>query len=607
VKLGGGLRARRAYRHRTNKLNRQMIRPKTAFTERKRWISRTLVTTAALALVGWGATTAVANPHLQDHWLVGRIRAVVNVVTKLLPADVAPEAIAPTAASEPEGVAVGNEPISQFDAALHTFSFQDKIGSTRANVSGRWNIEADRLVIFFDRIDVDYASVGCKWTKCDAISHLQLRLQNVAGARQAADEAWDWRSTAVPVDPSIKLGERRRLAEISFEIPLLPSTATRGGATGLARNSLPFLQPRIELGDAAKDSQQSMLPLGLLRGLPFASSTVPADRKPPCACEPSVNEAIVWGCPVELLSATAVLSDAPTVTENPAVKAINRKQDAPGRYTALPPLIAAIAVADEVAVAALIAAGADVNQVTEDGETPLAYAVWRGSKPIVEMLLNTDANVNLVINQNNGKRIRTALHSAAYESDADMARLLINRGADATARAETGWTPLALALAAPYGTELVKAMLKSSADVNQPTPFANNAHWGGQPANALLIAISYNSHRTVRYLLSIGADPTRPGPWGFPVGHFAPFYGFTETMDALRESGVDLLKPIAADRPHAGATYLMHAVHGGKMHSVDYMLKQGADPKQKDAQGKTAFDHAVDYRHVVIAAKLKVQ
>jgi ankyrin repeat protein len=36
------------------------------------------------------------------------------------------------------------------------------------------------------------------------------------------------------------------------------------------------------------------------------------------------------------------------------------------------------------------------------------------------------------------------------------------------------------------------------------------------------------------------------------------------------------------------------------------MLKQGADPKQKDAQGKTAFDHAVDYRHVVIAAKLKV-
>lgn len=88
--------------------------------------------------------------------------------------------------------------------------------------------------------------------------------------------------------------------------------------------------------------------------------------------------------------------------------------------------------------------------------------------------------------------------------------------------------------------------------------------------------------------------------------HFAPFYGFTETMDALRESGVDLLKPIAADRPHAGATYLMHAVHGGKTHSVDYMLRLGAEPKQKDAQGKAAFDHAVDYRHVAIAAKLRV-
>lgn len=112
--------------------------------------------------------------------------------------------------------------------------------------------------------------------------------------------------------------------------------------------------------------------------------------------------------------------------------------------------------------------------------------------------------------------------------------------------------------------------------------------------------------RLIVYLVRIGADPALPDPWGFLVGHFAPFYGFTETIDALRESGVDLLKPIAADRPHAGATYLMHAVHGGKTHSVDYMLRLGAEPKQKDAQGKAAFDHAVDYRHVAIAAKLRV-
>jgi ankyrin repeat protein len=572
----------------------------------KRWIPRAIATITALAVLGWGASAAVANPYLQDHWLVEQIRAVVNVVAKLLPVNVSPTQNAPAVPGVPESFAVGNEPISQFDSTTRTFSFQDKIGSTRASVSGRWEIEAERLLIFLDRIDVDYASVGCKWSKCDAISHLQLRLQNMAGERQAADERWDWRSVALPVEPPIRLGERRRLAEISFAIPLLSGTTECGGAKGLARTSLPFLQPRIELGDVAKDSQQGMLPLGLLRGLPFASSTVPEGRKPPCAREPSVNEAITWGCPVELVGAVAVLSDAPKTTESYAINPINRKQYAPGQHTEWPPLFAAIVAADELAVAALIAAGVDVNLVTDDGGTPLASAVWRGSGAIVDMLINAEANVKLVINQNNGKRIRTALHSAAYESDAEMATLLINRGADPTARAETGWTPLALALAAPHGTALVKAMLKGSMDVNKPTPFANNAHWGGQPANALLIAITYNSHRTVRYLLSIGADPTQPGPWGFPVGHFASFYGFIETMDALRESGVDLLKPIVADRPHAGATYLMHAVHGGKMHSVDYMLKLGADPKQKDAQGKTAFDHALDYRHVAIAAKLKL-
>ena len=36
------------------------------------------------------------------------------------------------------------------------------------------------------------------------------------------------------------------------------------------------------------------------------------------------------------------------------------------------------------------------------------------------------------------------------------------------------------------------------------------------------------------------------------------------------------------------------------------MLNLGADPNLKDAQGKTAFDHAVDYRHVAIAAKLRL-
>ena len=344
---------------------------------RKPLLTRTLAAIAALALIGWGATTAVANPHLQDHWLVEQIRAAVSVVTNLLPDAVKPTVAAPVLAVTSEvidGVSVSNTPHSEFDSKARTFNFQDKIGSTRANVSGRWEIEVDRLVIYFDRIDVDYASVGCKWSKCDAISHLQLRLRNVSGERQASDEAWDWRSTAVPIEPPIKLGERRTLAAVSFEVPLLPATATRGGSKGLARSSLPFLQPRIELGDAAKDSQQGMLPLGLLRGLPFAASTVPEDRKPPCAREPSVNEAIAWGCPVELVSAVAVLTDGltPTNPENYAVHAINRKQDVPGGYIEQPPLLAAIAAVDELAVAALIAAGADVNLVTEEGETPLA-------------------------------------------------------------------------------------------------------------------------------------------------------------------------------------------------------------------------------------------
>ena len=52
-----------------------MEQPNAAPDQKKRWITRTLATIAALAFLGWGATTAVANPYLQDHWLIEQIRA----------------------------------------------------------------------------------------------------------------------------------------------------------------------------------------------------------------------------------------------------------------------------------------------------------------------------------------------------------------------------------------------------------------------------------------------------------------------------------------------------------------------------------------------------
>lgn len=50
----------------------------------------------------------MANPHLQEHWLVEQIRAVVTVVAKLLPEKDAPIAAARVAVSVTEAVTVGN-------------------------------------------------------------------------------------------------------------------------------------------------------------------------------------------------------------------------------------------------------------------------------------------------------------------------------------------------------------------------------------------------------------------------------------------------------------------------------------------------------------------
>ena len=49
----------------------------------------------------------------------------------------------------------------------------------------------------------------------------------------------------------------------------------------------------------------------------------------------------------------------------------------------------------------------------------------------------------------------------------------------------------------------------------------------------------------------------------------------------------------------------MHAVHGGRDNVIGSLVKLGADPAQKKANGRTAGDHAIEYKRILMAAKLK--
>ena len=85
--------------------------------------------------------------------------------------------------------------------------------------------------------------------------------------------------------------------------------------------------------------------------------------------------------------------------------------------------------------------GADVAAQDKDGETPLHLASRKGQVEVVRMLL--ERGVDVTVQNMDGE---VPLHLASREGQADVARMLIEGGADVTAQNKDGETPLHLTL-----------------------------------------------------------------------------------------------------------------------------------------------------------------
>jgi ankyrin repeat protein len=109
---------------------------------------------------------------------------------------------------------------------------------------------------------------------------------------------------------------------------------------------------------------------------------------------------------------------------------------------------------DAESVRLLLAAGADANAPSSAGLTPLMYAEMSCNLDIVKQLLANHASVNA--RNTNGGQVKfgpiqlidlTPLHIAAPYCNAEMARTLVDAGADPNALDVRGMTPLMLSVA----------------------------------------------------------------------------------------------------------------------------------------------------------------
>lgn len=125
----------------------------------------------------------------------------------------------------------------------------------------------------------------------------------------------------------------------------------------------------------------------------------------------------------------------------PFVNEVNKPETKGTDIEIVDNLIEAINDIDIVSMNVLLAEGANVDTVDQNGNTPLMLASKIGNPRMVKIILAHNPDVNMKNNEGN-----TALMIASEHGQFFIAAQLINNGAEMHAKNDKGLTPLEIAI-----------------------------------------------------------------------------------------------------------------------------------------------------------------
>lgn len=285
-------------------------------------------------------------------------------------------------------------------------------------------------------------------------------------------------------------------------------------------------------------------------------------------------------------------------------------------------LLGAAANGDANEIKMLLSKETNPNCQDTDGNTPLHHATRNSHLDACKLILDAGGNVHAMNTPdsapNNGW---TSLMVAVANDDVEIAIFLLERGADANFKMQTGLTPLVQAVIND-NVEMIDILLGAGANINEVIPVNGLGAFG--------IAVDNKYMGLAKHLLDKGAKPDFGNVETLPLA--VAEWGDIELIQAIENRGGSIIRgdirgkiAFVAARNKDGEVldYLLN--HGADITDqndfaytplilasltnhpelVQRYLERGDDANAKDADHETALSLAIEKDHTEVVALLR--